>query len=49
VRRPSDGRDLGPVDGIHGFDNDLRLHSTNGFRSPVEFEALHRASTTEAA
>jgi transposase InsO family protein len=34
---------------IHGFYNDLRLHSTIGFRSPVEFEALHRASITEAA
>ncbi len=34
---------------IHGFYNDLRLHSTIGFHSPVEFEALHRASITEAA
>jgi hypothetical protein len=40
-----------PADGawIHGFYNDLRLHSTIGFHSPVEFEALHRASITEAA
>jgi hypothetical protein len=35
--------------GIHGFYNDLSLHSTIGFHSPVEFEALHRASITEAA
>lgn len=34
---------------IHHFYNDQRLHSTIGFRSPVEFEALHRASITEAA
>jgi len=34
---------------IHGFYNDLRLHSSIGFHSPVEFEALHRTSITEAA
>lgn len=34
---------------IRVFYNDLRLHSTIGFHSPVEFEALHRASITEAA
>ena len=34
---------------IHDFYNDLRLHSTIGFHSPVEYEALHRASITEAA
>jgi transposase InsO family protein len=34
---------------IHAFYNDTRLHSTIGFHSPVEYEALHRASITEAA
>ena len=34
---------------IHDFYNDTRLHSTIGFHSPVEYEALHRASITEAA
>ena len=34
---------------IHAFYNDLHLHSTIGFHSPVEYKALHRASITEAA
>lgn len=34
---------------IHSFYNDCRLHSTIGFHSPVEYEALHRASLDEAA
>jgi transposase InsO family protein len=33
---------------IHAFYNDTRLHSTSGFHSPVEYEALHRVSITEA-
>ena len=34
---------------IRAFYNDTRLLSTIGFHSPVEYEALHRASITEAA
>lgn len=34
---------------IHEFYNDTRLHSTIGFRGPIEYEALHWASITEAA
>jgi putative transposase len=34
---------------IPSFYNNLRLHSTIGFHSPVEFEAIYRASITEAA
>jgi putative transposase len=31
------------------FYNDERLHSTLGFRSPVEYETVHQASMSEAA
>ena len=41
------GTDLGGWS--HGFFNDLRLHSTIGLHSPVEFEAFHRATVTDAA
>ncbi len=33
---------------IHEFYNDTRLHSTIGLHSPVAYEAIHRASITEA-
>lgn len=32
------------ADYVHGFYNRTRRHSTLGYRSPVEFEMLHRAS-----
>ena len=34
---------------IQDFYNDERLHSTLGFRSPVEYETIHQASMSEAA
>ena len=34
---------------IQDFYNDERLHSTLGFRSPVEYETIHLASMSEAA
>lgn len=36
-------------DWIHGFYNDRRLHSTIGFRSPVEHEAIHRGTVIATA